>query len=180
MEHYIFSPPAHPIIMSCRKIYTLLFLCISHFANTQSLLTFAGGDVSGGGVNISWSAGELVIQTATDGTAAATQGYQQPVDTEDMDTTVISNITVNVITPNNDGINDRFLIEGAENMPLNRLVIINRWREIVFEQDGYQNNWQGTTQSGLHLPQAAYYYFFYPDKNNKKDKQSGTIHILKE
>ena len=78
-------------------------------------------------------------------------------------------------TPDGDGINDEFVIEGIELFPNNTLTIFNRWGVLVFEESQYQNNWNGKTQStftisGNDLPTATYYYVF-----DTKDEIKGII-----
>jgi gliding motility-associated-like protein len=78
-------------------------------------------------------------------------------------------------TPDGDGINDEFVIEGIELFPNNKLTIFNRWGVLVFEESQYQNNWDGKTQStftvgGNDLPTATYYYVF-----DTKDEIKGII-----
>ncbi len=75
-------------------------------------------------------------------------------------------------TPDGDGINDQFVIEGIELFPNNTLKIFNRWGVLVFEESQYQNNWDGKTQStftinGDDLPTATYYYVFDTNDVNK-------------
>ena len=66
------------------------------------------------------------------------------------------------ITPNDDGVNDAFVIpvleEEPDRFPQNELVIFNRWGQIVFQQNNYQNDWRGTDGSGKSLPAGTYYY----------------------
>lgn len=61
-------------------------------------------------------------------------------------------IPPNVITPNGDGINDRFVIDNIELQPWN-LTVVNRWGRIVYEAEPYRNDWQGGG-----LPGGTYYY----------------------
>jgi gliding motility-associated-like protein len=64
----------------------------------------------------------------------------------------------NVITPNNDGINDLFEID---NLPENtEVIILNRWGNVVFSSDNYQNNWDGKDNSGRALVDGVYTYTF--------------------
>ncbi len=49
----------------------------------------------------------------------------------------------NVITPNGDGKNDQFVVEGLSRYSENEITIINRWGNHVFEQKNYQQNWDG-------------------------------------
>jgi gliding motility-associated-like protein len=64
----------------------------------------------------------------------------------------------NVITTNDDGINDLFTID---NLPENtEVIILNRWGNVVFSSDNYQNNWDGKDNSGRALVDAVYTYKF--------------------
>ncbi len=47
-------------------------------------------------------------------------------------------------SPNGDGVNDRFVIEGIEDFPDNTLRIYNRWGNEVYVVSGYANDWEGT------------------------------------
>lgn len=69
-------------------------------------------------------------------------------------------------SPNGDGINDTFTIEGIENFPNNELKIFNRWGNSVFEQKGYKGQWNGTWNNKL-LPDGTYFYLL--DDGEGKD-----------
>ena len=63
-------------------------------------------------------------------------------------------IVPNVITPNGDGKNDVFSIEGLELWPEHQLFIFNRWGNEVYRSNGiYKNDWNG---NGLN--EGTYYY----------------------
>jgi hypothetical protein len=49
----------------------------------------------------------------------------------------------NVITPNGDGTNDILTIENLMNWKFRELTIFNRWGDIVFRSEDYQNDWNG-------------------------------------
>ena len=59
----------------------------------------------------------------------------------------------NIITANGDGINDQFIIENIEDFPGSRLVVQNRWGNVVHESDDYDNSWTGTD-----LVDGSYFY----------------------
>lgn len=64
----------------------------------------------------------------------------------------------NVISPNNDQINDFFEVQ---NLPENtEVLILNRWGNIVFSSTNYQNNWDGKDDSGKDLVEGVYTYKF--------------------
>ena len=71
-------------------------------------------------------------------------------------------------SPNGDGINDTFTIQGIEEFPENDLFIANRWGNQVFFTKGYsnQNGWDGTWD-GSPLPDGTYYYCLRLLKVNK-------------
>ncbi|AFM05131.1 Leucine Rich Repeat (LRR)-containing protein [Bernardetia litoralis DSM 6794] len=66
--------------------------------------------------------------------------------------------TVDVITPDGNGLNDQLYIEEIERYPDNELVIINRWGQEVFRKKGYLNDWEGTNKTGGVLPAGTYFY----------------------
>ena len=59
----------------------------------------------------------------------------------------------NALTPNGDGENDQWYIEGIEDYPENVVRVYNRWGLMVYEKAGYENDW-----SGDNLPAGTYYY----------------------
>ncbi|MDP3353468.1 MAG: gliding motility-associated C-terminal domain-containing protein [Flavobacteriaceae bacterium] len=72
----------------------------------------------------------------------------------------------NEFTPNDDGYNDYFYIKCVELYPNNKLEVYNRWGHKVYEKQGYNNNWDGTANTGNvinrkeKLPVGTYYYVF--------------------
>jgi gliding motility-associated-like protein len=76
----------------------------------------------------------------------------------------------NVITPNADGLNDYFVIVNGDKYPGNKLVVFNRWGKKVFEQQNYDNRWDGGD-----LVDGTYFYIFtYLDK-----EYHGSLTILR-
>ena len=65
-----------------------------------------------------------------------------------------------VITPNNDGFNDRWIILRPSNVKVG-VTIFNRWGQVVYKTADYKNDWYGTGTNGALgnlLPQGTYYY----------------------
>lgn len=64
-------------------------------------------------------------------------------------------------SPDGDGVNDTFVIYGAEGKVVN-LKVFNRWGNIVYESRHYQNDWDGTANNGVvigqKLPDGTYFY----------------------
>ena len=82
----------------------------------------------------------------------------------------------NTFSPNGDGYNDYFEIAGISFHPDMRITIFNRNGEILFQETGYENNWDGTANGKL-LPVATYYFIL--DQGNGKDPIKGDITIIK-
>ncbi len=79
----------------------------------------------------------------------------------------------NFVTSNGDGVNDYFYIDEALIYPKNHLYLFNRWGEKIFEQEGYQNTFEGSRFS-----EGVYWYVFYQDPiNNPKKVKQGFLHI---
>ena len=62
------------------------------------------------------------------------------------------------LSPNGDGLNDVFQIDGIEDFPNNKLQIFNRWGNRVYIMDGYKNEWNGTYNESEMLPDGTYFY----------------------
>jgi gliding motility-associated-like protein len=67
----------------------------------------------------------------------------------------------NVITPNGDGLNDKWIIDCIENYPENVVEIFNEWGDLVNKFSHYDNDfqvWKGTNFEGVYVPDGTYYY----------------------
>lgn len=69
----------------------------------------------------------------------------------------------NYFSPNDDGANDHFIIQGLDTIFLNfNLNIYNRWGVQVWENSYNENSFKGIANKGVHinqnLPQGTYYY----------------------
>ncbi len=67
----------------------------------------------------------------------------------------------NGISPNGDGDNDVFWIDGIERYPNNELIIFNRWGDEIKRFSHYDNTsvvWDGTNKRGKNVTDGTYYY----------------------
>ncbi|GIV34085.1 MAG: hypothetical protein KatS3mg031_1620 [Chitinophagales bacterium] len=67
-------------------------------------------------------------------------------------------IIYDVFSPNGDGVNDIWIINGLASYPENELQIYNRWGNVVYEARPYKNDWKGESKNGKPLPAATYYF----------------------
>ncbi|MBK8721383.1 MAG: gliding motility-associated C-terminal domain-containing protein [Saprospiraceae bacterium] len=75
-------------------------------------------------------------------------------------------IVHNAFSPNNDGVNDNFIIDNIELFPNSDLQIFSRWGTSVFSTKGYKNDWNGMW-NGKELPDGTYFYILQDGEGNK-------------
>ena len=71
------------------------------------------------------------------------------------------------ITPNGDGNNDKWVIDGIEFIAENKVAIYNRWGDMVWNAKNYNNTnvvWSGKNNQGKELPDATYFYIVEANK----------------
>ena len=73
----------------------------------------------------------------------------------------------NAFSPNGDGSNDSFKINGLENFPNHELFVYNRWGTQVYTAKNYMNDWEGKWE-GNDLPDGTYFYVI--------NDGAGTVH----
>jgi gliding motility-associated-like protein len=84
--------------------------------------------------------------------------------------------TVNVpngFTPDGDGINDKFVVVGLDSYTSKALTIYNRYGNMVYETNNYQNDWDGSS-NGSELPDGTYFYIL---ELNGSETKSGYVYI---
>lgn len=86
--------------------------------------------------------------------------------------------TPTVITPNNDGLNDYFIIEGLGHYPQSTLIMFNRWGDEVYRNPDYKNDWTGLYRTAM-LPVGTYFYIVEVN-NAQNTKLSGYVYIQRE
>lgn len=108
------------------------------------------GTGQGGGGSFSWERplpGVYSVQLTITSVDGCTSTYTLPYEI------VAVPITIpNVMTPNQDGSNDQFIIANIE-QHANELNIYNRWGNTIYEVSNYRNQW-----AALGVPDGTYYY----------------------
>lgn len=82
----------------------------------------------------------------------------------------------NFFSPNNDGINDTWMLQTPELYQDFEVIIFNGMQEIIYESKNYQNNWDGTYE-GQELPNGVYYYILKSPDGKRVYK--GTISLIR-
>ena len=80
----------------------------------------------------------------------------------------------NLFTPNNDGVNDLFVIEGLENYSSPKLVVRDKNNRVVYQSETYKNTWDGGA-----CPDGVYSYEFTFSYNGIENQASGKVRIMR-
>ena len=80
----------------------------------------------------------------------------------------------NVITPNNDGYNDAFIVKGLDFYPGSSLSILDRNGKLVFQSLDYKNDWKAEN-----LEDGTYFYSLQINDKNKTEK-GGIISVMRK
>ncbi len=84
----------------------------------------------------------------------------------------------NVFTPNNDGINDLFIVESNGVIPL-EISIFSRTGTLIFKTKAPIIVWDGRNTSGSMVSPGIYYYILTSD-DPAVDTQKGFIHVFSD
>lgn len=124
----------------------------------DSVMLTASATGGFGDLTITWATGDQGTTTWVPGMQNGT--YQVTV-TDACARTVTDQVNVdsgcqivipNVFSPNGDGDNDTFYIDGIQGTN-NKVRIFNRWGQVVFEANNYRNTWDGRN-----VPDGTYFY----------------------
>jgi gliding motility-associated-like protein len=78
-------------------------------------------------------------------------------------------------SPNGDGLNETFFVEGIGRYPEITLRVLNRWGDQVYLARPYRNDWNGSNASGGDLPVGDYFYIL--DFGAGRETLQGTVTI---
>lgn len=85
----------------------------------------------------------------------------------------------NIMTPNDDGANDVFIIDCLENnAEESSLQIFNRWGDKVLDAQPYLNNWKGTYRNAP-LPPGTYFFMLKYVIDGKAKSKTGYLTIMR-
>ena len=80
----------------------------------------------------------------------------------------------NLFTPNDDEVNDLFVIEGLENYTSPRLVVRDKNNKVVYQSNAYKNTWGGED-----CPEGVYSYEFTFKYNGIENMATGKVRIMR-
>ena len=87
----------------------------------------------------------------------------------------------NLVTPNGDGQNDYWYIQGIDQYVDNEVILFNRWGDKVSKFESYNNetnHWNGTNENDEFLPDGVYFYIIkLNDQNAIPDTYTGWIYV---
>ncbi|WP_373493596.1 gliding motility-associated C-terminal domain-containing protein [Aquiflexum sp.] len=110
-------------------------------------------------------------------TVASAEEDTNPLDNVAEDQNQINPFFIpNVITPNGDGKNDRFVIKGLQKFSRTEIVIFNRYGDHVYENQNYENDWSAQGQVA-----GTYFYVLKgTDSEGRVHEFKGWIQVIKK
>lgn len=121
----------------------------------------------------------LFISLLSSGQSA--ERYNLPIDPDSVSASGPSRLdaVANVFTPNNDGVNDVFVLSGAGIQDI-ALVIYDRWGTKVYEFISRNDHWDGHTTSGIECSSGVYFYFLKASGvDGASYSSNGTVQLLR-
>ena len=108
------------------------------------------------------------------------------------DTMIVHNqcpiIVPNVITKNEDNVNEIFIIRNLTDYPGLGLRVFDRWGNLVYKNEVYQNDWPVVLEDGTPLTEGTYFYqaevksdkkYTYDDNEKTKYQAQGFFRVIK-
>ena len=141
-----------------KKILLFVFISISCSGITQielsrDVIGAAGQSVSNSNMQMSYTIGESFTATI-ENNKFHTLGFQQP---DSKPSTELPFAIPGGLSPNGDGNNDSWDIQGLVDYPDASVTVFDRWGQKVYSGTAQDPAWDGTT-NGRECPTADYYY----------------------
>ena len=85
----------------------------------------------------------------------------------------------NIFTPNNDGINDSFIVLTKAEITAYKMTITNKKGEVLFTTQSMNKPWQGRKVNSKKILSDGFYFWAVEitDRNNKEAKFNGTVQL---
>jgi len=137
----------------------------------RDVLGASGQDISGSHLQMSYTIGEPFTLTLENSTIH-TLGFQQP---DSKPATELPFAIPGGLSPNGDGNNDSWDIQGLVDYPDASVTVFNRWGQKVYSGTSQDPAWDGTTK-GRECPTGDYYYIIELDNG---EKYNGVVTLKK-
>ncbi len=167
--------------MKALLIISILFVSLkaqSQVTLSRQVIGATGTSHSTSFGTLSHTVGEAVVSSETSTSYTLNQGFQQPV--YSIGASPINFNVVNAFSPNGDGVNDIWFIQGISAYGSNVVTIYNRWGDEIQSFQDYNNtdvSWDGNNKNGSPVTSGTYFYVIeFPDENQQI---SGWLQITK-
>ncbi|RYY88778.1 MAG: T9SS type B sorting domain-containing protein [Chitinophagaceae bacterium] len=168
----IVSPPAFTIDSGCQGANYVLSVVPATGSFDPAQAGYVWSVAGGGAIQGDSSGQSVVISGAGDYSVVVSIGDCDHTESVSVDST---GCTIQKgISPNGDGLNDYFDLEGQN---VSKLEIFNRYGTIVYKQSNYTTQWHGQTDGGDELPDGTYYYVI---ERSAGETKTGWIYINRE
>jgi gliding motility-associated-like protein len=122
--------------------------------------------------------GEVAVKTDSSASIILSQGFEQS-------NYSISPVTIeltppNAFSPDGDGTNDTWILPINDLYAENKVVVFNRWGEIIREFSNYNNFdivWNGTNKNNVQVSEGTYFYVI--EVNSQNISTSGWVQIVR-
>lgn len=155
-----------------RKINALLLLLLGtqglHAQSASPTVYSSTGGSGSANSNfiVDYTVGECVVTTIDpqNGTNILTQGFQQPFNDSLIAPGGGSDSLIGIyngLTPNGDGHNEIWFISGIDTLPENVVYVYNRWGELIWKGERYDNvnvAFGGKNMNGQEVATGTYFY----------------------
>ena len=87
----------------------------------------------------------------------------------------------NAFSPDNDGVNENWIINGLIQFPEHQLTIYSRWETVILKESPYKNDWSGeirasySNSKGQNAPEGTYFYIL--ELGNGQPPVKGFIYL---
>jgi len=146
-------------------VFSFVLIGLNSFTQielSRDVMGSAGQSVSNDNLQMSYTIGETFTATIQND-IIKTLGFQQA---DVLPVTELPFIIPGGLSPNGDGINDTWNIQGLEEYPNASISVFDRWGKKLFFSTSGSAPWDGTFD-GKELPTADYYYIIELDNGEK-------------
>ena len=86
-----------------------------------------------------------------------------------------------LVSPDGDGMNDKWILKNIEHHPGARVLILDRWGGTIYTAANYDNEvvvWRGEGMSSGKVPSGTYFYVISYTRNGRPVERRGFIELI--